>query len=193
MRRVRLLAAAVLALMAAVPGTAGGQTTTSSTTSTSTTATTLAQTTTTTSTLPNPCVGQSCTERPPEALFVAASGQVKADEGGFCWRSPAVPGGVCAAVSRTEGYQPPTLVVRQGEMVPIRFVSTPLLTPTAVALVRQGQTITLPASNPTSFRAVFPPGTRVVFDLDAQWFQGKSGYSIAFDVRAAGRSLSLTG
>ena len=192
MRRVSLGAAVVMALLA-VPGMAGGQTTTSNPGSTSTTSTTLAQTTTTSSTVPNPCVGRPCSERPPDAFFVAASGQIKADGGGFCWRSPTLPSGVCAAVSRTEGYQPPTLVVTQGEMVTIRFVSTPLLTPSSVTLVRQGQTITLPASNPTSFRADFPAGTRVAYDLNAGWFQGNSGYSIGLDVRPAPRSISLTG
>ena len=200
MRRPRRSVRAVLlATMALVPGTALAQTTTSTSTSTSTTTSSVA-TTTTSTTLANPCAGQRCTDEPPQVVLSTASAQIEADRGGYCWRRPADTTSFCVAVARPIGYQPPMLVVTEGETVTVRFIEPVPGTPQEVSLVNDGERTPLTAANPTTFRVDLAPGIHNL-GLVARWLQGEVPYGFRLDVRRAatpadsseGRRLALTG
>ena len=193
--RVVLLAATVL-----VPGAASAQTTTSTTSTTSTTTSSVAQTTTST-TLADPCTGQPCTEEPPQVVLVSASGQIQADRGGYCWRRPGDPNRFCVALARPPGYQPPILVVTEGETVTVRFTPPMPGTPIDVSLGTDGVVTPLTAANPTTFRVTLAPGIHNNLAILARWPQGEAPYGFRLDVRrsatpadpSGGRPIALTG
>ena len=199
MRRPRRLLRVVLTVMALSPGAAVAQTTTSST-STSTTTSTVAPTTTST-TLADPCTGQPCTDEPPQVVLVAASGQIQADRGGYCWRRPADPNRFCVALARPLGYQPPTLVVTEGETVTVRFTPPVPGTPVDVSLGHDGVVTPLTTANPTTFRVTQAPGIHEGLAILTRWIQGEAPYGFRLDVRRAatpadpsgGRPITLTG
>lgn len=206
MRRVtNIIGTTILASMVVMPGVAFGQTTTS-TTVTSTTTTTQATTTTTasvttTTTLLHPCVGQPCTTEPPTAVLSTPSTEIVADRGSYCWRDPIGPLTGCVALARPPVYKPPTLVVTQGELVTVHFPASVPMTPSEVALVRDGDRVVLPATNPTRFRADLAPGIYEQVGLSTRWLQGEVPYGFRLEVRrppttatpTAGRVLTLTG
>ncbi len=181
---------------------AGAQTTTTtsstttSTSSTATTSTTIVGTTSTT--VPNPCAGQPCTERPPVAFLAGASGEVRLDQGGFCWRSatPNAEGqlvGVCTAVIPVD--PPVTLVVTRGETLTLRFDAPGA--PSQVRVAEGGDVTALGAANPVRFAADHPVGFHTL-DFTTVWLQGDVSYRVRLDVRAAttprtGTNIALTG
>jgi hypothetical protein len=156
---------------------------------------------TTTTTVPNPCVGQVCTTEPPSAVLSAASGQITADRGGYCWRDPVGPLTGCLALARPLNYTPPTLVVTQGDTVTVQFNSSPALTPLQVSLLADGDRGTLAATNPTRFRVDLAPGVYENSGLLVRWLQGEVPYGFRLDVRRAATpavptptgTLTLTG
>ena len=196
----RVVHAAVVMGMAALPGAAFGQTTTSTTSTTSVTTTTTVAVTTTT-TLPNPCAGRPCTTEPPGAVLSTSSTQLVPDRGSFCWLQPAGDTTMCLALAAVPGYEPPLLVVTEGELVTVRFTAPVPLVPEDVALVKSGERlVALPAANPTEFRVDLPPGLHETVALLTRWLQGGLQYSFRLDVRPrpaptppAGRTLALTG
>lgn len=203
MRRLRRsLRVILLVVIALVPSAASAQTTTSSTstTSTSTTTSTVAPTTTST-TLANPCTGQPCTEVPPQVVLVSASGQIQADRGSYCWRNVADSNRVCLALARPQGYQPPILVVTEGETVSVRFTPPVPGTPIDVSLGTDGVVTPLTAASPTTFRVTLAPGIYDNLAILTRWLQGEVPYGFRLDVRRAaapadpsgGRPLALTG
>lgn len=196
MRRPRRsLRVVLLAVMVLVPGAASAQTTTSTTTSTSVVSTT------TSTTLANPCTNQPCTEEPPQVVLVSASGQIQADRGGYCWRRPADPNRVCVALARPQGYQPPILVVTEGETVTVRFTPPVPGPPIDVSLGTDGVVTALTAASPTTFRVTLAPGVYDNLAILTRWLQGEAPYGFRLDVRRAatpaeasgGRLIALTG
>jgi hypothetical protein len=192
-RRTALLVIGVLMVLAA--GAADAQTTsTTSTTSTSTST----STSTTSTTLVNPCAGQPCTTQPPVAVLSGSAGELTLGTGGYCWRQPDGMTGVCVTAALAPEESRPTLVVRAGETLTLRFGTA--MAPTSVMLNRGGDaSLQLAATNPTTFRVDLAPG---IFNgaFLAQWLQGDATYSVRLDVRAASRPdaqdprpLSLTG
>ena len=198
-RRVTALTVIVLALCLG-QGAAAQTTTTSSTTSTtSAVSTTVPSTTSTTSTrVPNPCTGQPCTERPPQAFLAGASGEVGLTGGGFCWNSPTPDAqghiiGVCVTVLLVD--PPVTLVVRRGETLTLRFEAPGA--PTRITLREKDVATPLAAGNPVRFAADYAVGFHTL-DVSTLWLQGDVGYRVRLDVRAAttprtGRNIALTG
>ena len=196
-RRTALLVVGVLTVLAA--GAADAQTTSTSTSTSSTTATSTSTTSTTSTTLANPCAGQPCTAEPPVAVLSGSGGELTLGTGGYCWSRPDGGGGLCvtAAPIQDESREP-TLVVRAGETLTLRFNTT--MAPTSVALNRGGEpSRTLAATNPTTFQVDMAPG---IFGgaFFTQWLQGDVTYRVRLDVRAATRPdaqdprpLSLTG
>ena len=200
MRRPRRsLRVVLLVVMALVPGAASAQTTTS-TTPTSTTTSSVAPTTTSTA-LADPCTGQPCTEEPPQVVLASTSGQIHADRGGYCWRRPADPNRFCVALARPLGYQPPILVVTEGETVTVRFTPPVPGTPVDVSLATDGVVTPLTAANPTTFRVTLAPGVHDNLAILARWPQGEAPYGFRLDVRrvatpaepSGGRLIALTG
>ena len=211
MRR-RIAVALVVGVGLFAGGGAGAQTTTSSTTSSSTTsssttsstavAPTTSLPTTTSTTLLHPCTGQPCTADPPGAVLSTQSRELVPDRGSFCWREPVGESTRCLALAVAPGYQPPLLVVTQGELVTVRFTSPVPMSPTEVTLVRAGQTIAVvPAANPTSFRVDLAPGVYDQVALITRWVQGEVPYHFRLDVRGSAtpatpvvrEGLTLTG
>lgn len=92
----------------------------------------------------------------------------------------------------------PTLVVRAGETLTLRFATA--VAPTSVSLNRGGEpNRSLPATNPTTFQVDMAPGffSGAFF---THWIQGDATYRVRLDARAATRPdaqdprpLSLTG
>ncbi len=184
----RRTAGLIVAVMVwGVSTTAGAQTTTSSSTSSSTTSTSTVATTTTT-TLPNPCAGQPCTARPPDAFVAGFNGEVRLDNGSFCWRNP-VPDGVGLCADSPLRDPDAVLVVRAGETLALRFATA--MSPTFVQLERGGQTTALTPGNPVRFGADLPVGSHVV-RFFTRWLQGDMSYSVRLDVRAAGAPATPT-
>ena len=182
----------MVAVMAwGVSTTAGAQTTTtSSSTSSSTTSTSTIATTTTT--LANPCVGQPCTARPPDAFVAGVNGEVRLDGGSFCWSSPAPDAngnfvGLCADTLLRDPDA--VLVVRAGETLTLRFATA--MSPTFVQLERGGQTTALTPGNPVRFGADLPVGSHVV-RFFTRWLQGDMSYNVRLDVRATGAPATPT-
>ena len=196
MRR-RIAVALVVGLGLFADGNAGAQTTTSSssTTSSSTSSTAVVPTTslptTTSTTLVHPCTGQACTAEPPGAVLSTQSRELVPDRGSYCWREPAGESTVCLALAMAPGYQPPLLVVTQGELVTVRFTAPVAMTPLEVVLHvpptvgRGSDRITLPASNPTTFRVDLPPGIYDEMRLATRWLQGQVPYAFRLDVRGS--------
>ena len=203
MRRPRRsLRVVLLVVMALVPGAASAQTTSSTTSTTPASPTTSSVAPTTTSTtLADPCTGQLCTEEPPQVVLVSASGQIQADRGGYCWRRPADPNRFCVALARPLGYQPPILVVTEGETVTVRFTPPVPGTPVDVSLGTDGVVTPLTAANPTTFRVTLAPGIHDNLAILARWPQGEAPYGFRLDVRrvatpaepSGGRPIALTG
>lgn len=198
MRRPRRsLRVVLLAVMTLIPGAASAQTTTSTTTTTTSTITP----TTTSTTLANPCTGQPCTEEPPQVVLVSASGQIQADRGGYCWRRPEDPNRFCVAIARPLGYQPPILVVAEGETVTVRFTPPVPGTPIEVSLGTDGVVTPLTAASPTTFRVTLAPGIHDNMAILTRWLQGEAPYGFRLDVRrlatpaepSGGRPIALTG
>ena len=178
----RRTAALIVVVMAwGVSTTAGAQTTTtSSSTSSSTTSTSAVATTTTT--LANPCVGQPCTARPPDAFLSGVNGEVRLDGGSSCWSSP-VPDGVGVCIDVLAREPDAVLVVRAGETLTLRFATA--MSPTFVRLERGGQPTALTPGNPVRFGADLPVGSHVVH-ISTGWLQGDMHYSVRLEVRATG-------
>lgn len=195
-RRVGVAVLVALGLFAG--GGAGAQTTTTSTSSTSSSTSstsvvpTTAAPTTTSTTLVHPCTGRVCAAEPPTVVLSTSSTQIAADRGSFCWLETARPLTTCLALAVTPGYQPPLLVVTQGETVTVRFTSQPPLTPLEVALVRSGERVALAAANPTSFRVDLPPGIHEQMGLTTRWLQGEVPYHFRLDVRRAAQPATPT-
>ena len=195
--RGRIAVALVVGLGLFVGGGAGAQTTTSSssTTSSSTTSSTAVVATTspqtTSTTLAHPCTGQPCTAEPPGAVLSTQSRELVPDRGSYCWREPTGESTVCLALAIAPGYQPPILLVTQGELVTVRFTAPVAMTPLEVVLhvpptlARSSDRITLPASNPTTFRVDLPPGIHDEVRLDTRWLQGQVPYFFRLDVRSS--------
>jgi hypothetical protein len=201
MRRIgRSVRVAVVVGMALLPGAALAQTTTSSSSSTSSSSTsTVAPTTTTTQA--HPCTGQPCTADPPGVVLSTPSVQIEADRGSYCWRRPTEPTGFCVALSRAPGYQPPLLVVTEGEVVTVRFTGPVPGTPQQVLLADNGALTPLAATSPTSFRVDLAPGINENLAIITRWLQGEVPHVFRLDVRRAttppvpndGRRITLTG
>ena len=175
--------------------TTTSSTTTSSTTSTSTTSTSIPTTVaaTTSTTQPNPCAGQPCTEQPPQAYLAGVNGEVRLDAGGFCWRRPAPDAqgnivGLCTSV--TPADPPVTLVVGRGETLTLRFDGPGA--PTQVTLRENDVATPLAAGNPVRFAADYSVGFHIL-DVATVWLQGDVHYRVRLDVRAAPRTIALTG
>ena len=190
--RSPIAVALVLALGLFAGGGAGAQTTTSSssTTSSSTTSSTAvvpttSPPTTTSTTLAHPCTGQPCTAEPPGAVLSTTSRELVADRGSYCWREPAGEMTKCLALALAPGYQPPILVVTRGELVTVRFTAPVAMTPLGVVLRRGAERMTLPVSNPTSFRVDLAPGIYDQVGLDTRWLQGEVPYAFRLDVRSS--------
>jgi hypothetical protein len=188
-RRTAVLLVGCLGLFAA--GAAGAQTTSTtsasstSSSSTSSTSTLPSASSTTSTTVANPCTGQPCTAAPPAAFLSAAAGEVRLDMTGSCWLDP-VPGAqgqlhhcVTALLANDPGA---TLVVQAGETLSLRFDTA--MSPTQAAFTADDKTTALAATNPTTFKADFAPGSHTVI-VNTQWLQGDSGYRVSLDVRAA--------
>lgn len=188
-RRIAVALVPVLGLFAG--GGAGAQTTTSSsstsTSSTSSTAVvpTTSLATTTSTTLVHPCTGQPCTAEPPGAVLSTQSRELVPDRGSYCWREPAGESTVCLALAVTPGYQPPILVVTQGELVTVRFTAPVAMTPLEVTLRRGAERVPLQASNPTTFRVDLAPGIYGQMGLNTRWLQGEVPYAFRLDVRSS--------
>lgn len=127
--------------------------------------------------------------RPPAAFLASSSGEVGAEIQAYCWREPDGSGGTIGVCGdRFDAIDPPqALVVGQGELLTLRF--DPPLTPTSVTVSRREtsvspplQTFTVPAANPTRFRADFPPGTHIV-TVFTTWEQGDAAYVFEVTVR----------
>jgi len=191
MRR-RIAVALVVGLGLFADGGAGAQTTTSSssTTSSSTTSSTAvvpttSLPTTTSTTLVHPCTGQPCTAEPPGAVLSTQSRELVPDRGSYCWREPAGESTVCLALAVAPGYQPPILVVTQGELVTVRFTAPVAMTPLEVTLRRGAERVALQASNPTTFRVDLAPGIYDQMGLNTRWLQGEVPYAFRLDVRGS--------
>ena len=205
----RSVRVALVAAMAFVPGPALAQTTTTSVTSTSTstsvtstsTSTSTLAPTTTSSTPAHPCTGQPCTDRPPQLLLSAASGQIQADQDGYCWLLPTQLASTCMATSRTEDYKAPLLVVTEGETVTLRFTAPAPGAPRQVSLTQRAERTPLAAANPTTFRVTLAPGVHDHLGVASTWLQGDASHGFRLDVRraaapadpSAGRRIALTG
>ena len=192
-RRATALSFLLIALWLAQA--AGAQTTTSSsTTSTSSTSSSTSSTVATTSTTqPNPCAGQPCTDRPPQAFIAGANGEVRLDAGGYCWRgvTPNLEGnivGICTSVSFVD--PPVTLVVRRGETLRLRFDAPGA--PTRITLREHDVPAPLPAGNPVRFAADYSVGFHTL-DVSTLWLQGDVSYRVRIEVRAAPGPIALTG
>lgn len=192
----------LLVAMALVPGAVSAQTTTSTTSITSTSTTTSSVPPTTTSTtLADPCTGQPCTDIPPQLVLVSGSGQIQADRGSYCWRRPAEPNRFCVALARPLGYQPPILVVTEGETVTVRFTPPVPGTPIEVSLGIDGVVTPLTAASPTTFRVTQAPGIHDGLAILTKWLQGEVPYGFRLDVRrpaapaepSGGWPIALTG
>ena len=190
MRR-RIAVAVVLALGLFAGGGAGAQTTTSSSSTTSsstTTSTAVVPTTslpTTSTTVVHPCTGQPCTAEPPGAVLSTQSRELVPDRGSFCWREPAGESTLCLALAVAPGYQPPILVVTQGELVTVRFTAPVAMTPLEVTLRRGAERVALQASNPTTFRVDLAPGIYDQVGLNTRWLQGEVPFAFRLDVRGS--------
>lgn len=197
-RRTALLLAGVLTVLAAGAADAQTTSTSTSTSSTTSTSTSTSPTSTTSTTLVNPCAGQPCTTQPPVAVLSGSGGELTLGPVGYCWRQPDGLTGVCVTAALAPEESRPTLVVRAGETLTLRFNTS--LAPTSVMLNRGGEpSRQLAAANPTTFRVDLAPG---FFGgaFFTQWLQGDATYSFRLDVRAATRPdaqdprpLSLTG
>jgi hypothetical protein len=204
-RRRNIIRTALVAGLMAMPGVAYGQTTTSTIATTTTTtvqpSTTTTVSVTTSTSLPHPCAGQPCTTEPPSAVLSTSSTQIVADRGGYCWRDPIGPLTGCVALARPPNYTPPTLVVTQGESVTVQFTASVPMTPSEVVLLRDGDRVALPASNPTLFRVDLAPGIYEQVGLSTRWVQGEVPYGFRLDVRrpdapatpTTGGKVTLTG
>jgi hypothetical protein len=134
-------------------------------------------------------------------VLVSASGQIQADRGSYCWRRPADPTRVCVALARLPGYQPPILVVTEGETVTVRFTPPVPGTPIDVSLGTDGVVTPLTAASPTTFRVTLAPGIHPNLAILTRWLQGEAPYGFRLDVRRAatpadpsgGRPIALTG
>jgi hypothetical protein len=196
MRR-RTVTLAAIGLVWGMSTTALAQTTTTSSTSTTTSTSTTVATTTTT--VPNPCTGQVCTESPPPAFLAGINGEVRLDEGSYCWRKPAADAHgnlIASCVDTFMPTTPPVLVVQPGETVTLRFGS---MTPTYVQRDEATNTVVLPPGNPVRFTVDLAPGVHTV-GFFTRWLQGDASYGVRLDVRAPGppttqqpRPLALTG
>jgi hypothetical protein len=200
-----MIRTALVAGLMAMPGVAFGQTTTSTIATTTTTtvqpSTTTTVSVTTSTSLPHPCAGQPCTTEPPSAVLSTTSTQIVADRGSYCWREPIGPLTGCVALARPPNYTPPTLVVTQGESVTVQFTASVPMTPSEVVLLRDGDRVALPASNPTLFRLDLAPGIYEQVGLSTRWVQGEVPYGFRLDVRrpaapatpTTGGKVTLTG
>jgi len=144
-------------------------------------------------TLANPCIGQPCTEEPPQVVLVSTSGQIQADRGSYCWRRPVDPNRFCVALSRPLGYQAPILVVTEGETVSVRFTPPVPGTPIDVSLSIAGVVTPLTAANPTTFRVTLAPGIHDNLAILTRWLQGETPYGFRLDVRRAARPADPSG
>ena len=204
-RRVAALVAAGMLWSIASQATAQTTTTSSSTTSSSTTSSTTSSSTTSTSTTSttiadvNPCAGRQCTENPPAAFLAGVNGEVRLDEGSYCWSSPTpnAQGQFSArCVDKIARTPDAVLRVRAGEHLTLRFAA---MAPTEVSLERNGQSRALTAGNPVRFVADLPVGVHEV-RFFTKWAQGSASHAVRLDVRAATtaptsdpRPLALTG
>jgi len=123
-------------------------TTTSSTTSSTTTSTTLSSTTTTTA----PMV--TADADPPAAFLLGTSGEVQGELASFCWAPPGGRAGRC--VDKIAPPAGPTLTVRRGETLSLRFATGLPLTQLDVRA--NGVALSAPTANPSRFRADLVPG-----------------------------------
>ncbi len=92
---------------------------------------------------------------PPAAFLAGASGEVAGARGSSCWTQPGSTTGRC--VDRPAPAGGPTLSVRRGETLTLRF--TTALALTQLVARRDGVELDLPVANPSRFRVDLTPGT----------------------------------
>lgn len=195
-----LLVALVLApaLPASAQTTTSSSTSTTSTSSTSTTSTSTTSTTTTSVPDDDQCPFVECTERPPDAFLGVARGEpeVKADLAGFCWQG--LESAVCTtAIPPDQQFQrAPTLPVRRGAALSLRFASA--MAPTQITVSRADrpggpdvQSITVNPANPTQFTPDFPEGTYLV-RISTRWAPGSAEYTVKLQVLGGPRPAQPT-
>ena len=190
----RTMAVFLVCVAWSTAATAAAQTTSTSTSSTSTSSSSTSTSTSTTSTtVPNPCAGRVCTDAPPPAFLAGVNGEVRLDDGSYCWQvpSPTVPGGFTGLCLDKIAKVPDALLrVQAGETLTLRFGAA--MTPTVVTLELGTQQAPLAAGNPVRFVADLPVGIHEV-RVFTRWPQGDASYTVRLDVRAAPRPIALTG
>lgn len=124
-------------------------------------------------------VSETVTEgEPPAAFLASATSEVNLARGSYCWRDG--PAGRCADV--IPDGRLPTLEVRRGETLTLRFATS--AQPTELALSREGRAPTpIAASNPTRFNVGLPPGSHDLL-LTSRWAQGDASYAVRLVVKA---------
>ena len=185
-----------LVLLPAGPVLAQAGGTTTSSTSTSSTSTSIPATTTTvapTTTTTPPASTADAT--PPAAVLAGASGEVRGELGSSCWGQPGGTSAVC--IDKIAPPTGPTLSVRRGETVTLRFATGLALT--GLEVRRDGATLAVPVANPSRFKADLPPGTYQLLVSSTFTPGGSAQYGFRLRVTAppatptpAGR-VSLTG
>jgi hypothetical protein len=97
------------------------------------------------------------------------------------------------ALARLAGYQPPILVVTEGETVTVRFTPPVPGTPIEVSLGSDGVVTPLTAASPTTFRVTQAPGVHDNLAILTRWLQGEAPYRFRLDVRRAATPADATG
>lgn len=175
-----------LALVSAGPVFAQTSTTSSTTTS-STTSSTVSPTTTTTA----PMVTDA---DPPAAILSGTSGEVRGELGSFCWAPPGGTAGRC--VDKFSPPVGPTLTVRRGETLALRFATGLVLTELEVRV--DGVALVAPMANPSRIQADLASGTYQIL-VSPRFSAGSASYGFRLVVTAppatptVARPLALTG
>ena len=195
MKRISLLLVALL-LTPTLSAWAQTPTTTNDTTTTTSTSTT------TTSVPDGPgedeCPFVECTERPPDAFLAVAprGAEVKADVAAFCWQGPE--SAVCTTPLPVDQQfqRAPTLPVRQGATLSLRFASQ--MAPRQITVRRADvpggpdvQSLAVTPQNPTQFTADFPEGTHLV-TISTRWAPGTAEYTVKLQVVRSPRPAEPT-
>ncbi len=126
------------------------------------------------------CAGHPCTAHPPEAFIAGEAGEVRTAPGSYCWASPTEPSTVCGDVVIDDPSKLPSLSIRRGETLTLRFGTE--MAPTSV-LLQERDTVSkaLPATNPVQFTADLSPGNHLV-SFFTRWLQGDASYHVVLNV-----------
>jgi len=181
-----------LAVVSAGPVLAQTSTTTSTTSSSTTSSTTTSTTVSSTTTTTTPIVAADAD--PPAAFLSGTSGEVRGELGSFCWAPPGGTAGRC--VDKISPPVGPTLTVRRGENLSLRFATGLSLTELEVSA--DGVALAAPTANPSRFQADLAPGTYQLL-VSPRFSAGSASYGFRLLVTAppatptVARPLALTG